>query len=1187
MRRRQRLGMLLQLFLVLTASLLGVVTNFATDGDASFPLSLLEHVAVPGLALLLGALVLGHLVAYRLENPPPPDLRWDRSRAPFPGLEAFQEDEAAVFFGREQQIGEILRRLRSSGTDPPSRLVPLVGASGSGKSSLVQAGVLPRLRMQRWTILGPVVPGTDPVGALARSLSVVLGDPVEVLSRRLRRDSGELAVLLGKAQRTAGHRFSRSLLIIDQMEELVTLSGTHDRNLLLRCLAEALQRDRHLHIITTVRIEFLSGLLAGEYAGLFTNPVAIGAIDRAGLAAVIEKPAKAAGLGLESGLVERIVADTGAGDALPLLAYLLQELYLRVGSGHTATMQDYLAVGGVEGALARHADQVVAEIRDDMDTPAVLRVLLLFVNVTSNDATRRRVVLDTLNPGQRRIVEAFVDARLLVSDAGDEGPTAQVTHEALFRQWAPLRQEVAAHAERLRQRAELERWSTDWERSGRSPDYLLSGQRLALAEQWLDSLAQVDQDIPALLAFVDASRRRDLGFLLRVSQSITEYVLANVERYPELAVLLSLAALSECTPTPSARRALMTALSFSHGRLVLRGHSDTVRNLDWSPNGRMIATASRDGTGRLWDADTGEPSYVLSGHLGMVEMVAWSPDSTLVATASRDGTVRVWDAGSGTSTLRFTDATDVVRGVAWSPDGRFLAAASRDRAVRVWDVGTGRLACRFLGHRDNVLGIAWSPDGTRLATASHDQTVMVWSMATGERDMVLEGHRDFVEGVAWSPDGRRIATASGDHTARVWDAADGRETLLIRGHKDRVWNIAWSPDGRYVATASADRTARVFAAADARETAVLRGHDDGVWGVIWSPDGHRLATCSEDTTARVWDLVPRSVEQGLHTVHTAAVTSVSCGPNGATVASGSDSGALHLGAFDADEGASFAGHDGKVRDVALSPDGRRLLSGGTDRHALLWNIADPRSREPIAVLDHDGAIVESVAWSPDGRRVATGAQDRCIRIWDAQDASLLTVLNGHQDWVVSLAWSPSGQMIASTSDDRTARVWNVATGRERAVLHGHENWVDAVSWAPDESRIATSSADWTVRIWNLASGEATAVLRGHEGRVPAVAWSPDSTRIATASHDRTIRVWDPRSGTEIGVIGVHRDRVNCLAWTPDSGYVVTGSSDTTVRRWPAEADLVTLQTLARKRVFRTLTADERHAHMLPVPTEGQ
>jgi WD40 repeat protein len=969
-------------------------------------------------------------------------------------------------------------------------------------------------------------------------------------------------------------------------EVLVTLSGSRVEELFLDAVAGGGEGERGLRIVATRRVEFLADFLDGPQASLFCQPVAIGALGRDGLAAAVEGPAAVVGMGLAPGLVERIVADTGSGDALPLLAHLLQELYARVGRRGTVTLEDYEALGGVAGALARHADQVVAELRGLEGSAQILRVLLRFVTLAGSEPTRRRVCLEGLGREERRIVDAFIDARLLVSDASNGSASAQVAHEALFRHWAPLRQQVDAHAALLRQRAELERWAADWRGSGRNADYLLSGDRLALAQQWLQALQRDGHDLAELTEFVEASQRRDLGFLRRVSEAVGEYVLANAERYPELSVLLSLAALEECVSTPAAQRALMAALAFSHARMVLRGHSDTVRNLAWSPDGTRIATASRDGTARIWDAQSGASLVVLSGHVGMVEMVAWSPDSTRVATASRDHTVRVWEAATGTLLLTLGEAGDVVRGVAWTPDGAWIAATSRDRIVRLWEARTGALAAQYRGHEDNVLGVAFAPapypgeDGVRVATASHDRTVIVWPPpGSRRRRQVVEGHTDFVEGVCWSPDGSRLATASGDHTLRIW-ALHPRpvQQLLIRAHDDRVWNVDWSPDGRLLASASADGTARVFSSEDARELAVLRGHTDGVWGVAFSPDATRLATASEDGTARLWDLTPRGAEQQLYPAHAGCVRALDTSPSGEIAAAYDDGTLRHWHGESATPLHTRTGHSSALRALAYCPGGTRLISAGTDRTALIW---DHGTSEPSSRIDHDGAIVESAAWSPDGARVATGGQDRTIRLWDAATGEPLAVLSGHQDWVVAVAFSPSGRYLASASDDRTVRIWELASGREHMVLHGHDNWTDSVSWSPDERRLVSSSADWTARIWDLDDARTLAVLRGHEGRVPAVAWSPDGTRIATASYDRTVRTWDPADGREIAVAGVHRDRATCLAWTPDSTRVVSGSFDGTVRVWPHTPDWTHLRAAARHRAFRPLSPEERRGHLLP------
>ncbi|WP_052372183.1 AAA family ATPase [Amycolatopsis taiwanensis] len=751
MKRRQQLQLLFQALLIVVATLMGILTNLATNSDdGPYIIRFLRQIALPGIGVLIVAMIVGQVTVYRLERPARPRQQWDRHRPPYPGLDAFTEAEAAVFFGRDVQIAELVRRVHQTPQHPADRFIAVVGASGSGKSSLVRAGVLPRLRQRRWNVLGVMAPGPDPLGALARVLAEANGDSDTAATlRRLRHSPDTLGKLVRQAKVRQGHRFRRTLLVIDQLEELLTLTGERERAFVLDALAIALARDSRLWVLGTVRVEFLRGFLETRQAALFQNPLAIGALGRNQMIQVIERPAALVDMRFSPGLVDVIVDDAGTSDALPLMAYLLQELYFAVGPGQVVTEERYRALGGVAGALSRQADQVLTELRSSDGADVVVGVLLKFVSIDGQESIRRKVVMDDLTDDERLVVDAFVDARLLVTAADDGTPYVQVAHEALFRQWAPLRQEVEAHAEGLRQRAELERWATDWERSQRSDDYLLTGERLALAQQWLTALEERGQASEQVRLFVDRSRRRDLAFLRRVSEGIGKHVLANAERYPELAILLSLAALGECADTPVAQRALMAAMAFSHLRMVLRGHTDTVRNLAWSPDGQRIATASRDGTAGIFDAESGRLLHLLRGHESMVEMVAWSPDSRAVATASRDHTVRVWDATSGTARGTLIGATDVVRGVAWRPNGRHIAGACRDQIFRIWDISSGEIVHTLRGHQGNVLGIGWSPEGERLATASHDQTAIVWDLSTDQPVLTLSGHNDFVEGLAW------------------------------------------------------------------------------------------------------------------------------------------------------------------------------------------------------------------------------------------------------------------------------------------------------------------------------------------------------------------------------------------------------------------------------------------------------
>ncbi|GAB3864339.1 hypothetical protein GCM10029963_74590 [Micromonospora andamanensis] len=1176
MRHGRRSSLTLQLSVLLLAVLLEVTTSLATDAAAGSGLfAWVEVIAGPALIVLLLVLVGGNALILWWENPRTPKPTWDGDRSPYPGLSAFTEQDAAVFFGRDELAADLVRRMHQLTADAEARFVCVTGASGSGKSSLVHAGVVPRLRGQRWQLLGSLAPAGEPVARLAGLAATLSGGQRPVALREMWSDADAFAKAVRAWRAKVGNRHGRVLLILDQLEELVTLSGPAERTLLLDQVATALDADRRLWVVATLRIEFLAELLAGEHARLFAAPVAVGSMRRGELVSVVEKPARLAGMSFEPGLVDQIVEETGTPDALPLLAYLLQELYLAVGAGNVVTRQRYQESGGVAGALARQADTVLAELRTRYDVELILSTLLRLVSMDGGEPTRRRVPLAELSAPQRRIVDVFTDARLLTS-AADDDPYVQVAHEALFRQWAPLRQEVETRAEQLKRRTELERWAADWQRSGRSPDYLLTGDRLTLAGQWLEAMRSAGQDSPTAYALVDASRRRDTAFLRRVSESIGRYALANVDRYPELAVLLTTAALTECPTTPAAAQALMSALAFSHVEAVLPGHTDAVRGVAWSPDASLVATASRDGTARLWDATTGTVAAVLRGHTDMVEAVAFCPDSVHVATASRDATVRIWEVASGTL-VTVLSCDDCVRGVTFSPDGTRLAATSRDGLVHLWDTATWTTHETLTGHTGDVWGVHWAPDSARLVTASHDRTLIIWGAATDGPAATLRGHLELVEAVAYSPDGRWIASGSADHTVRIWDAATGTQHSVIGGQRDTVWSVAWTPDSQQVAFATGDGTIRVWDTDRLREVAELRGHEHTAWCVAVSPDGARVLSGSADATARIWALRPRGAEQVLLSGHRAALTGLTVDDQGLIVTGSADGtirrwhrngrrqGTIHPVAAGV---TAVASHRDRLA-VAAQDGSLRLLDSGGE-----------------TVLRTDGVEIESLAFSPDGSRLAAGAKDNTIHLIDVHAGAVVGFLRGHTDWIGALAWSPSGRYLASGSDDRTIRIWDMENPAAGRLLAGHQNYVDGLAWAPDERHLASCSADWTIRIWSPTDPDAPArVLTGHDRRVRAVAYSPDGRYLASGGDDRTVRRWDTQ--TDDGqVIGVHREPVTCLAWLADGSHVVTGSVDATARIWTIDVDLPTLTDAARARVFRSLTTDERRAHLLPVTEIG-
>ncbi|MGH3814200.1 MAG: AAA family ATPase, partial [Pseudonocardiaceae bacterium] len=516
---RKRSPVLVQVLLFLLLTLLGVATGILTNNPDALPgaLAFLRRGSLPlaGVAVLLiiGVMVWQHRTEQRLALPA--RLVWDSDRSPFPGLEAFTEQDSTVFFGRDAEITELLDRLHPVVGPQANRLVTVVGPSGAGKSSLVQAGVVPRLRQRRggWIVVPPVVPGDHPLRSLARSLAAARPErPIDDVPAP--RFADEL--------RAAAHRPNAPVVVIvDQAEELITLSGQTERDDVLGLLASALQADPRLWIIMIMRTEFLNAFLGTEQARLFRDPVAVGTLGPTALVEVIEQPARRAGLTFDPPtLPQRMAADAGGGDALPLLAYALQELCLNAGPGKPLTADAYQRIGGVTGVLTRQADKVATELGGTDLAGPVLSTLLKFVTIGENEPTRRRVRRSALTEAQWRVAEAFIAARLLTSDADGDDALLEVAHEALFRSWAPLRQAIEVCADQLRWRADLERWARDWDNSGRQDAYLLHDERLKAAQRWTASDGEVVDGLALVAEFLACSNRADRATMERLSETI-------------------------------------------------------------------------------------------------------------------------------------------------------------------------------------------------------------------------------------------------------------------------------------------------------------------------------------------------------------------------------------------------------------------------------------------------------------------------------------------------------------------------------------------------------------------------------------------------------------------------------------------------------------------------------------------
>jgi small GTP-binding protein len=418
-------------------------------------------------------------------------------------------------------------------------------------------------------------------------------------------------------------------------------------------------------------------------------------------------------------------------------------------------------------------------------------------------------------------------------------------------------------------------------------------------------------------------------------------------------------------------------------RQVLVGHSDWVLSVVWSPDGRSLASGSRDDAVLVWDAVTGRMRITLEGHRTSAQSIAWSPDGAKLSTGSRDGTVRVWEALTGSVQI-LRGHRNQVQAVAWSLDGESIASGSYDGTVRVWDAGVGRLRHTLEGHSDWVKSLGWSPSGVSLVSGSFDNTVRTWDAATGLALATLEGHRGSVETAAWSPDGTELVSGSDDGVLRMCNAATGKLRYLFGGYCEFLGDVAWSLDGTSLACGSYDHMVRLWDSATGRLRQSLLGHTHWVQTVVWSPDGKSVATGSYDQTVRIWDAAagfPR-----------------------------------HL----------LKGHSDSVRSVMWSSDGLRLASGSADKTLRVWDTVSGRA---IHVLEGHRHWVQAIAWSPDGAFLGSGSRDKTVRVWDLATGRLRLLLEGHRASVILLSWSLDGRFVASVDEDGAVCLWATEDGQ--------------------------------------------------------------------------------------------------------------------------------------------------------------
>jgi len=559
-------------------------------------------------------------------------------------------------------------------------------------------------------------------------------------------------------------------------------------------------------------------------------------------------------------------------------------------------------------------------------------------------------------------------------------------------------------------------------------------------------------------------------------------------------------------------------------RAVLRGHTGILCRIEFTSDSARVFSIAPDGTARIWDAATGAMLSLFRTSKEVGGFTTVSPDGRFVVGNDKgDGPFRIWELATGREVSTLDGHRGAASIVEFGPGSSTLVTTDPfpSNVVRVWDVATGRLQLTMSGHQNFVMHVAFGAGGTRMLTASLDRTVRVWDTSPGTvpREArlvhVLKGHTGWVEDAAFSPDGTRIVSASHDDTLRYWSALTGETLAVLHGHTNEVWNARFLADGAGIVSASRDGTLRIWDVLEVERDYAICGHEKFVYGVAFHPGGARVASSGWDGTARIWDATTgrqlRSLDHGTGAI----VASVAWHPNGSYLATYARDDAVRL--WDADSGRELhrwhiPTSDWRDSRVNFSPSGSRLAAGSPDGRVHLWDV---ETRKEVAVHGKHADAVRDVAFSPDGRWLASGGEvgDRTIRIWDVDTGEQVRELRGHTAGVYSLAWNPSGTLLASGGTDGTIRLWDTSTWAEVRRLHrGHNTY--SVAFSPDGRLLASGGADNTIRICDVKTGQDVAELTGHAEYVHQLAFDPDGTRLISASGDRTLRVWDSLSRAE-------------------------------------------------------------------------
>ncbi|WP_254565863.1 AAA family ATPase [Oscillatoria sp. HE19RPO] len=1049
--------------------------------------------------------------------------------------------------GREGDVNRLIERLGRN----DYRLTVIHGHSGVGKSSLVQAGLVPVLKQtaiaarNAFPVLLQVY--TDWVTGLKQGIQRGLEE-----SGFDRDDSGRLTGNRNPNLDFNANQFSKNVqelleelhrnnernlltvLIFDQFEEFFFVENDPGQRQEFYQFLNACVNVPFVKVIFSLREDYLHYLLECERLGnleVVDRDILnkkfryyLGNLSQAKARQVIESLTQRAQFYLEPALIEELVEDLAdrVGEVRPIE---LQVVGAQLQAENITTLAQYRQSGPKEKLVQRFLEEAIADCGPENEYTA--RLLLYFLTEESGirPLKKQAELLADLTPELAVHPENLEEILKILEKAGlvfvlPELPESryQLVHDYLVK-FIREQERIQAGLKGLREKnKELQATNLQLHREKEVQAELTQSKEKAKQIQTTLNLILAimvagfgiltwqafSKSLKAEIAELEAKnlssealrlKNNEFGALvnsLQVGQKTSEIIQSPFTMRSPLSLEMQ---------TASVLQLAYTVREVNR----LEQHKNSVVSVTFSDDGELIATASTDKTAKLFTPD-GRLVVSLNGHDKPVTRVAFSPDEQTIATTSTDGTIKLWQR-DGTLIRTLTGHSLGVTSASFSPDGQILASSSQDRTIKLWNL-QGQLLRTINAENAPILLVRFSPDGQTIAAASLDNTVKLWNI-NGNAIATLTGHEQGVTSVSFSPDGQTLASGSIDKTVKLW-RLNGTEIATLRGHTEGVFGVNFSPDGTTLASASLDRTAKLWRQDPQTnqwvESDTLQGHRDEVWSVSFSPDGQTIATASLDNTVKLWKSLPRQLP-------------------------------------------GFRQHTDEVLVVAFSPNGRLLASASKDNTVMLW---EPNGNKIADLIGHKDAVW-NLSFSPDGELFATASADNTVKLWSKSKQDLVATLEGHQDRVLGIDFSPDGQQVISVSGDGMAILWS-KRGERLRTFRADENSLNSVTFSPDGKRIATAGGDGTVKLWDL-NGKLVRTIGEHQGEVYSVTFSPDGKQIATASQDKTVKIWS-QDGKAIATLEGHIRSVYWVAYSPNGQLIATASEDKTLKLWTKDGKAI-------------------------------